>query len=231
MVSAVADSEVVSAKGSAQVREPSVAERTVARRTALSRATIPDIELGLEVEMDTALERCRREECSLDGLLLAACARALRQVPEANGAYRDGRFEAYSRVNIGLVVAAPDAYVIPTVFDADSLTATELGQEVERLEAQVAAGRLTAAAFSGATFTLWNAGALGLTRAGIVINPPQAGALAAGRVREVAVVRGAEVLSRRVMELTLVCDHRILYGASAAAFLREVAAGLETGAQ
>lgn len=214
-------------KGRTDVRELSAAERTVARRTAEARATIPDLELSLEVDMEAALARCAREGCSLDGLLLAACARALRAVPSANGAYRDGRYETYSRINLGFVVAAPDGYLIPTVFDADEKTPTALSGEAAEL-ARGARGRtLPPPAFSGATFTVWNAGALGIDRAGVVINPPQAGALAAGAVREVPVVRDGQVVPGRTLTLTLACDHRILYGAQAAAFLTAVKRTLE----
>src|SRR5579859_6034231 len=118
--------EFTSAKGQTETREPTAAERTVARRTAEARATIPDIELALDVEMSAALERCEAESCSIDALLVGACARALKTVPQANGAYRDGRFESYSRVNVGFVVARGEVYLIPTVFDADRKSPGEL---------------------------------------------------------------------------------------------------------
>ncbi len=104
---------------------------------------------------------------------MGACATALRAVPRANGAYRDGRFEAYARVNVGVVVASGDSYLIPTVFDADQLSPAELSAEVARLAEGVRERSLTSAAFAGATFTVWNAGALGIGRAGVVINPPR----------------------------------------------------------
>jgi pyruvate dehydrogenase E2 component (dihydrolipoamide acetyltransferase) len=215
-------------KGQAAIHEPSASERAVARRTAEARATVPDLELGLEVAMDAAAERCQREDCSLDGLLVSACAAALRAVPRANGAYRDGRFEFYSRVNVGFVVAHEDTYVIPTVFDADRKSPAELSAEIARLVADAAARILPPPAFSGATFTIWNAGALGLTRAGAIINPPQAGALAAGALREVPVVQDGRVRAGQLISLTLACDHRILYGAHAAALLTTVKQVLET---
>ncbi len=217
----------LSAKGETEIREPTPAERTVARRTAEARATIPDLELSLEADMERALERCAPGKISLDGLLVSACATALRSVPRANGAYRDGRFETYSRVNIGVVLASGESYLIPTVFDADGLSPAELSAEVARLTEGVRARSLTSPAFAGATFTVWNAGALGIGRAGVVINPPQAAALAAGAVREVPVIREGELRAGRVMTLTLACDHRILYGAPAAAFLAAVKHALE----
>jgi pyruvate dehydrogenase E2 component (dihydrolipoyllysine-residue acetyltransferase) len=216
---------VAAAKGDVTVRDPTPAERAVARRTAEARATIPDLELTLEADVG----ELAADGVTLDGRLLAACAAALRTVPRANGAYRDGRLESYARVNIGFVVADGDTYLIPTVFDADAKSPAELSREVEELTAAARARTLTQPAFAGATFTLWNAGALGLSRAGMVINPPQAGALAAGALREVPAVRDGVLVTRRMLTLTLACDHRILYGAAAAAFLHAVATGLAPG--
>jgi pyruvate dehydrogenase E2 component (dihydrolipoyllysine-residue acetyltransferase) len=210
------------------VREPAPAQRTVARRTAEARATIPDIELSLDLEVDAAEARVRREQVSWDAALLRACAQALRKVPEANGAYRDGHFETYSRINVGFVVTREDSFLIPTVFDADQCSAGELGAELVRVAQEAQARTLLAPAFSGATFTFWNAGALGVARSGIIINPPQAGALACGAVRDLPVVRDGALAAGRVMTVTLACDHRILYGARAARLLAAFAQALLT---
>ena len=182
----VSQAPTAGVKGETTVRDPSPAQRTVARRTAEARATIPDFECSIDIEVADAVARAQAEGISWDAALVRACAQALRTVPSANGAYRDGRFEAYTRINLGFVVAHADTYLIPTVFDADERSGAELSDELVRLAAAAQARTLLAPAFSGATFTLWNAGALGLHRSGVVINPPQAGALACGAVREVA---------------------------------------------
>jgi pyruvate dehydrogenase E2 component (dihydrolipoamide acetyltransferase) len=223
------ESQALSVKGETVTEEPSAAQRTVARRTAEARATIPHVEMTVEVEMEAALARRQRDGGSLDALLVQACARTLRAVPRANAAYRDGRFEQYSRINIGLVVADGEVYVIPTLFDADRRSLAELSTEIEELTSLARERRLSPPAFSGATFTLWNAGAHGLSSSTIVINPPQAAGLAAGAVREVAVIRDGRPVSGRRMTVTLACDHRILYGAEAARFLRELRSQLQAG--
>jgi pyruvate dehydrogenase E2 component (dihydrolipoamide acetyltransferase) len=189
------------AKGEASFLELTAAERTIARRAAEARATVPDLELSVDSPGQAALAT---------PALLRACALALREHPRANAAYRDGRFELYSRVNVGLVLATEEAYLVPTVFDADCKTQAELEDEVRELWAQAAGGQLGSPSFSGATFTLWNAAEHGLARASIPVVGPQAAALMAG-----------------TSSLTLVCDHRILYGARAAAFLTAVRKQLE----
>jgi pyruvate dehydrogenase E2 component (dihydrolipoamide acetyltransferase) len=187
---------VTGPKGDTTIVEPTAAERTVARRAAESRATVPHLELSVPAGKPAAVSTA---------CLLRACAQALAQHPRVNAAYRDGHFELYSRVNIGLVLAQDQSYLIPTVFDADRKPVEELEEEVARLREQAGAGELSAPAFSGATFTVWNASEHGLSQASIPVVPPQAGALAAGTA-----------------SLTLTCDHRILYGAQAAAFLTAV---------
>ncbi len=188
-------------KGKTQIVEPTAAERAVARRVAQTRATVPHLELTVPLSEPGPRDTAR---------LLRACALALSEHPRANAAYRDGRFELYSRINLGLVVALEDAYLIPTVLDANHKELDELGREVEELHAGAAAGRLSASAFSGATFTVWNAGTDGIGQAGIPIVPPQAAALTAGTTA-----------------LTLSADHRILYGVQAARFLTDVRLRLE----
>ena len=183
--------------------EPSAAERTIGRRAAESRATVPVLELSAELGRETDVTT---------GRLIEACAGALHEHPRANGAYRDGRFELYSRVNVGVVVADGERYLIPNVFDADTKSVAELEDEIRRISQQALAGALSASAFSGATFTVWDAGRLGMASASIPVVPPQAAALTSGT---------------RV--LTLSCDHRILYGALATAFLTSVKSRLESG--
>lgn len=173
---------------------------------------MPHLELSVEIDM----ARCMAlQDASTEAILVRACALALREHPRANGSYRDGRFELYPRVNVGVVVAGEAAYLIPTVFDADLKPLAELKAELDELRAGALRGRLTSPSFSGATFTLWNAGALGLAGASIPVVAPQAAALAAGEIRG------------SLMHATLACDHRILYGAPAAAFLGAVRSRLE----
>jgi pyruvate dehydrogenase E2 component (dihydrolipoamide acetyltransferase) len=210
------------AKGETRIEEPTAAERAIARRAAEARATVPDLELRADVDMANALELRDSQGCSIPAILVRACALALKAVPRANGAYRDGHFELYSRVNIGIVVADERSYLIPTVFDADQKSLPELSEEIERITAAARAGELEPPAYSGATFTLWNAGALGVAASTIVVSSLQAAALAAGAVRPAPVVRDGIITPGHLMTITLACDHRILYGAQAARLLAEV---------
>jgi pyruvate dehydrogenase E2 component (dihydrolipoamide acetyltransferase) len=224
------------AKGEVRVEELSRTQQVIARRMAESRATVPDFTLQTDVDMEQAVvERSAIKAAageddvvpSLNDLVVKACALSLKEFPRANGGYKDGRFELYERVNIGVAVAAQDALVVPTVFDADRKTLREIAAETRALAARVREGSVTPPELSGGTFTVSNLGMYGVREFVAIINPPQAGLLSVGAVEQRPVVREGEIVARHMMSVTLACDHRILYGADAAQFLAAVRARLE----
>jgi pyruvate dehydrogenase E2 component (dihydrolipoamide acetyltransferase) len=219
------------ARGNAEGFELSRLQQTIARRMAESKATAPHFYLTSEIDMSRAVEaRSRIKASSADGeivpsfndMVVKACALALREFPRANGAYRDGRVEEYSRVNVGVAVATQDALVVPTVFDADTKGLRRIAEESRALAARVREGTITPPELSGGTFTVSNLGMFGVTSFSAVINPPQAAILAVGAIREVPVVHDGEIVAGNQMSVTLACDHRILYGADGAKFLAKV---------
>jgi pyruvate dehydrogenase E2 component (dihydrolipoamide acetyltransferase) len=224
------------AKGEVRVEELSRTQQVIARRMAESRATVPDFTLQTDVDMEQAVaERAAIKAAagegdvvpSLNDLVVKACALALKEFPRANGGYKDGRFELYERVNVGVAVAARDALVVPTVFDADRKTLREVASETRALAARVRDGSITPPELSGGTFTVSNLGMFGVREFVAIINPPQAGLLSVGAVEQRPVVRDGEIVARHMMSVTLACDHRILYGADAAQFLAAIRARLE----
>ena len=99
---------------------------------------------------------------SFNDMVVKACALALQEFPRANGAYRDGRFELYSRVNVGVAVAAQDALVVPTVFDADRKGLAQIAADARAVAAKVRDGTITPPELSGGTFTVSNLGMFGI---------------------------------------------------------------------
>ena len=224
------------AKGQVSYEQPSKLQSVVARRMAESKATAPHFYLRASVDMSEAVSgRAKLKELAGEGsvvpsfndMVVKACALALREHPRANGAYRDGRFELYSRVNVGVAVAAKDALVVPTVFDADRKGLRQIATESRALAAKVREGQITPPELSGATFTVSNLGMYGIDGFSAVINPPQAAILAVGAIEERPVVRDGEITTAHLMQVDLACDHRILYGAPAAEFLARVRSLLE----
>jgi pyruvate dehydrogenase E2 component (dihydrolipoamide acetyltransferase) len=224
------------AKGETQTQELSKLQEVIARRMAESKATAPHFYLEATIDMSAAVEgRARLKAATPEGqatpsfndMVVKASAIALRELPKANGAYRDGRFELYSRVNVGVAVAAQDALVVPTVFDADKKGLAQIAADVRAVASKVREGSITPPELSGGTFTVSNLGMYGIRNFGAVINPPQAAILAVGEISERPVVRDGEIATAHLMDVTLACDHRILYGAEAAEFLARIRALLE----
>jgi len=224
------------AKGVVTRVEPSRNQVQIAQRMAESKATIPDFTLGAEVDMEQAVElrsqlrkAARGDDAvpSYNDMVVRACGLALREHPRANAAYRDGAFELYERVNVGIAVAAHDSLVVPTVFDADRKSLVEIAREARTLAERVRSRQVTPAELSGGTFTVSNLGMYGVAAFAAIINPPQAAILAVGELREAPVVRDGQVVPGLRMSIALTCDHRILYGAPAAEFLARVRQLLE----
>jgi pyruvate dehydrogenase E2 component (dihydrolipoyllysine-residue acetyltransferase) len=219
------------AKGSTSFEDLTKLQSTVARRMAESKATAPHFYLSVEADMTRAVEaRAHLKAAAREGevvpsfndMVVKACAIALREHPRANGAYRDGRLELYSRVNVGVAVAAQDALVVPTVFDANLKGLRQIATETRALAQRVREGTITPPELSGGTFTVSNLGMFGISSFAAVINPPQAGILAVGAIAERPVVRDGEITIGNLMPMTLACDHRILYGAGGAVFLDRI---------
>jgi pyruvate dehydrogenase E2 component (dihydrolipoamide acetyltransferase) len=218
-------------KGAVTIQQPTRTQVQIAQRMAESKATIPDFTLQVEVDMEQAsalrdqLRKAARAGDvvpSYNDLVVKACGLALREHPRANAAYRDGAFELYERVNVGIAVAAEDSLIVPTVFDADRKSLLEIAREARTLADRVRQRAITPAELSGATFTVSNLGMYGVASFAAIINPPQAAILAVGELRELPVVREGQIVPGLRMSLVLTCDHRILYGAPAAEFLARV---------
>ncbi|HEU5106122.1 MAG TPA: dihydrolipoamide acetyltransferase family protein [Solirubrobacterales bacterium] len=224
------------AKGEVETREPNKLQQTIARRMAESKATAPHFYLTIEIDMGKAVEargaiKAAAKEGdvvpSFNDMIVKACAIALREFPKANSGYRDGRFELYSRINVGVAVAAEEALVVPTVFDADKKGLRQIATDTRAVAAKVRDGSVTPPELSGGTFTVSNLGMFGIDEFDAVINMGQAAILAVGAIREVPAVRDGQVVPAQLMKATLSCDHRILYGAEGAEFLARVKQLLE----
>jgi pyruvate dehydrogenase E2 component (dihydrolipoamide acetyltransferase) len=202
-------------------------ERGIARRSAESRATIPTMEFTNVADMDACLEREAELGCGVAAIVVAAVANALATVHRVNGAYKDGRYELYSRVNVGVTIVEQAVYVTPTIFDADKKSVTEIATELAGYHLRAREDELRPGELTGATFNLVDSSGYDIVAVTPMLIPPQAGALAFGPIRDVPVIRHGEVVPGRTMQLAFAVDHRIVYGHHAASFLEEVKAFLE----
>jgi pyruvate dehydrogenase E2 component (dihydrolipoamide acetyltransferase) len=222
--------DITSAKG-VRRHEPSRLQQLVARRMSEAKTTIPHFQVETEAAMDAALAvraelkaiaRDDQPVPSINDLIIKASAIALRDHPLANGSYRDDAFDLHDSINVGMAVAADDALVVPTIFDADMRSLGQIAAETRRLVASVRSGTIAPPELSGGTFTVSNLGMFGMTAITPVINPPQAAILGVGALRPVLARVEGEIVDRTLVTLTLSCDHRILNGADASRFLAEI---------
>ena len=223
--------------------EPSGGERvpltttqaTIARRMVEAKRSAPDFNVTMTVDMEAAvglraqLRAAAFEPLpSLGDLVVKACAAALRTHPRVNSSYAQDAIELHAGVHVGVAVAAPGTLLVPTIRDADVKSLGQIAAETRALAEKARAGRLTPAEMAEATFTVSNLGMYGVSQFTAVLNPPQAAILAVGAVQQRAVVRDGQLVARHVMDITLTCDHRVIYGADAAEFLASVREQLES---
>jgi pyruvate dehydrogenase E2 component (dihydrolipoamide acetyltransferase) len=218
------------------VEVPLTQMRKVTARRLTESAAAPHFYLTVVVGVD-ALFRFRADvnerfsdrniKVSVTDLLVRACAVTLRSHPGVNSSWAGDRILAHRRINVGVAVALDDGLIVPVVTSADTKTLDQIAVETRALAEKARAGSLSLQEFSGGTFTISNLGMFGIDNFTAVINPPEAAILAVGATTEEPYVQDGELLTRRIMKITLTSDHRVLDGAKSAAFLSDLKRNLE----
>ncbi|HEY3079078.1 MAG TPA: dihydrolipoamide acetyltransferase family protein [Chloroflexota bacterium] len=219
--------------GEDEYHELTPLRRAIATRMARSAREAPQFALSIDVDLTAAERAPRRSAASgrakpaYTALLVKAVALALRRHPEMNAAFEEGRVRRSREVNVGVAMATSRGLLVPVVRGADALSLEAIRVTLDRLKAGAEAGRLPPDALSGGTFTISNLGMFGVDRFTAILNPPEAGILAVGRIGYRPVALGPTLESRVGVTLTLTVDHRVLDGAEAAGFLGTVRRLLE----
>ncbi|MBC6960446.1 MAG: 2-oxo acid dehydrogenase subunit E2, partial [Lautropia sp.] len=217
------------AAAAAPVPGPEAAMRAaIAAAMTRSKREIPHYYLGSEIEVERALQwledfnasRPLAERVLFAALALRAVALALREVPDLNGQFVDGRFRRSEAIHVGVVTSLRGGgVVVPAVHDADRLTLPELMASLRDVVARARSGRLRSSDLADSTITLTNLGDLGVETVYGVIYPPQVALVGLGRVVSRAAVRDGAIVATRVVHATLSGDHRVTDGLSGARFL------------
>jgi len=217
---------------SAEWVELTRAQRITAERMSQSFRTVPHFYLTVEAQAEHLLDLRQRllpvveqkvgVRLTLSDILVRIVAIALREHPRLNAAWEDGRVRLNHEVNVGLATATEGGLLVPVIRQADRKSLSEIAAERATLVAKAEEGRLTLDEISGGTFTLTNLGMYGIDQFQAIINPPQSGILAVGRVKERPVGVDGQLALKPTVFLTLSCDHRVLDGTMAAAFLQRV---------
>ena len=207
--------------------------KTIARRLAESKFTAPHFYLTMAIDMDRAVEsRARMNETSpvkisFNDMVLKACAIALKKHPKVNSSWLGDKMRINHHVNIGVAVAVEEGLLVPVVRFADLKSLSQIGAEVKDFAKKAKEKKLQPADWEGNTFTISNLGMFGIDEFTAIINPPDSCILAIGAIQEVPVVKNGQVVPGNIMKVTMSCDHRVVDGATGAAFLQTVKELLE----
>jgi pyruvate dehydrogenase E2 component (dihydrolipoamide acetyltransferase) len=219
-----------------EVRELTPMLKAVARRMAESKATVPHFYVTSEIDMTRALELRAElnealadsgEKVSVNDLIVRACAQALLQHPQAHRSYVDGDHVYHAHAHIGIAVALNDGLIVPVLRDADTKGVRQLAVETRDLVERARDGKLRQSEIEGATFTVSNMGMFDVAAFSAIINPPESTILAVSSTLERAAFRDGAVVPRKIMSVTLSCDHRACSGADGARLLQTVKRHLE----
>jgi pyruvate dehydrogenase E2 component (dihydrolipoyllysine-residue acetyltransferase) len=211
--------------------------KTIAKRLVTSLGPIPHFFLTTEVDMERAAEAreaLNRQlgdqgegKVSFNDLIIKATALALAKHRACNAWFQEDHIRYWNEVHIGMAVAVDDGLITPVIRHADRKSLTEIGREARELADKARHRRLQPNEYTGATFSVSNLGMFDIDQFTAVINPPEAGIIAIGSIVQKAVVVDGQLAPGRRMRITMSCDHRVIDGATGAAFLRTLKQMLE----
>jgi pyruvate dehydrogenase E2 component (dihydrolipoamide acetyltransferase) len=210
--------------------------RLMADRTAQSWTTVPHFFVFREAdasalnqfrqEFAAAIEKSHGVKLSHTDILTALIAVTLRKHPGLNASWAGEAVRPNSEINVGIAMALDDGVVAPVIHHADQISLGEVARRRHELVERARTGKLRPADLGGGTFTLSNLGMFGVDAFSAIIIQPQAAILAVGAISDRVVAVGGQPAVRPVMTLTLSSDHRVVDGARAAVFLRDLVAAI-----
>lgn len=225
---------VVAGQESFEEVKVSQMRKTIARRLSESKFGAPHFYLTVTVNMDQAIEsRAKLNELSpvkisFNDLILKAAAAALRQHPNVNSSWLGDKIRYNHHINIGVAVAVDEGLLVPVVRFADAKSLSQIAAEVKEFAQKAKDKKLQPSDWEGSTFTISNLGMFGIEEFTAIINPPDSCILAVGGIRKVPVVKDdGTIAPGNEMKMTLSCDHRVVDGATGAAFLQTLKSMLE----
>lgn len=200
--------------------------KTIAKRLAESKFSAPHFYLTIEIDMERAMAvreainaQIAPDKISFNDLVIKGVATALKQNPKVNSSWLGDRIRYNQHVHIGVAVAVDEGLLVPVVRFADGKSLRTIGAEVRDMAKKAKEKKLQPQDWEGNTFTISNLGMFGIEEFTAIINPPDACILAIGGIMEKPVVKNGAIVPGHTMKVTLSCDHRVVDGATGAAFL------------
>ena len=207
--------------------------KAISRRLSESLFTAPHFYVTMTIDMDEAIKaRTRINEVSpvkisFNDFVLKACAVALKQHPTINSSFLGDKIRTNEHVHIGVAVAVDEGLLVPVIKFADGKSLSHISVEVKDFAQKAKSKKLQPAEMEGSTFTISNLGMFGVDEFTAIINTPNACILAVSGIQQVPVVKNGAVVPGNIMKVTLSSDHRVVDGASGAAFLQTLKSLLE----
>ena len=207
--------------------------KVIAKRLGESLFTAPHFYLTISIDMDnamtarTAINGVAPVKVSFNDIVIKAVAVALKQHPAVNSSWGGDKIRFNEHTNIGVAMAVEDGLLVPVVRFADGKSLSHISAEVKEYGQKAKAKKLQPADWEGSTFTVSNLGMFGIDEFTSIINSPDGAILSVGAIQQVPVVKNGAVVPGNVMKLTLGCDHRVVDGATGAAFLQTLKGLLE----
>ncbi len=207
--------------------------KTIARRLGESLFTAPHFYLTISIDMDNAIaargqiNTVAPVKVSFNDIVIKAVAVALKQHPAVNSSWRGDKIRFNEHVNVGVAMAVEDGLLVPVVRFADGKSLSHISAEVKEYGQKAKAKKLQPADWEGSTFTVSNLGMFGIDEFTSIINSPDGAILSVGAIQQVPVVKDGAIVPGNIMKLTLGCDHRVVDGATGAAFLQTLKGLLE----
>jgi pyruvate dehydrogenase E2 component (dihydrolipoamide acetyltransferase) len=203
--------------------------RAIARNLVLSKQTIPHFYMRLTLDAGALFDfyRARKAQypCTLNDVVALACARVVQEFPAFRSRIEGEELVEHPTANIGIAVGMEDGLRVPVIEGAERMSLRQLAGESQRVIEAAQRGKLEGA--GRGVFTITNLGMFGVEEFAAIVNPPEAGILAIGALREAVLVKDGALRAGRVMTLTLSADHRVVDGLLAAKFLGRLKALLE----
>jgi pyruvate dehydrogenase E2 component (dihydrolipoamide acetyltransferase) len=228
------------AKAEDQIIELSSLRKIIASRLLTSKQTIPHF--YLHVEADAAPLMSLRKQIndqastttgnkySVNDFIMKALINATMAVPAINSSFAGDHIVRFGSVGLSVAIAIEDGLVTPVVKNAETKSLLQISREVKDFAVRAKDRKLRPDEFDGGTITISNLGAWGIESFDAIVNPPQAAILSVGAVIEKPVVKNGQIVVGQRINLGLSCDHRVVDGAIAAAFLSEVKKLIESPA-
>ncbi|MDB4925131.1 pyruvate dehydrogenase complex dihydrolipoamide acetyltransferase [Mucilaginibacter sp.] len=207
--------------------------KVIAKRLSESLFTAPHFYVTMSIDMDQAIAARNKinevapVKISFNDFVLKACAIALKQHPTINSSWLGDKIRTNEHIHIGVAVAVDEGLLVPVIRFADGKSLSHISVEVKDFAQRAKAKKLQPADWEGSTFTISNLGMFGVDEFTAIINSPDACILAVSGIQAVPVVKNGAVVPGNIMKVTLSCDHRVVDGASGAAFLQTLKSLLE----